>query len=221
MRYSDETPTLLGETGPLKGQRFPIKSWLIIGRDASCDIVIQDRQVSRRHARFSLNPRGVLLEDLGSKNGTHCNGHRVTDPVFLQDGDIIQVALVQQFVLLTSDATMPLGEVPTPIPEKIHGRLRLEKRSRRVWIDDQEILPSLSVAQFRLLEILYNRAGKVVPRRDLVVGIWGEEEALEVSNQALDAMVRRLRDRIAAVDPTHSFIVTVRGHGLRLENPPD
>ncbi|MDH5506431.1 MAG: helix-turn-helix domain-containing protein, partial [Anaerolineae bacterium] len=49
--------------------------------------------------------------------------------------------------------------------------------------------------------------------------IWGEEEAFEVSNQALDALVRRLRDRLKNVDDEHEYIVTVRGHGLRLDNP--
>ena len=37
--------------------------------------------------------------------------------------------------------------------------------------------------------------------------------------QALDALVRRLRDRLATIDSGHSYIVTVRGHGLRLDNP--
>ena len=38
-------------------------------------------------------------------------------------------------------------------------------------------------------------------------------------NQALDALVRRLRDRLAETQPDHNFIITVRGHGLRLDNP--
>ena len=38
-------------------------------------------------------------------------------------------------------------------------------------------------------------------------------------DQALDALIRRLRDRLAEADPGHEYVVTVRGHGLRLENP--
>ena len=37
---------------------------------------------------------------------------------------------------------------------------------------------------------------------------------------ALDALIRRLRDRLASLDPTHQYIATVRGHGIRLDNPP-
>jgi pSer/pThr/pTyr-binding forkhead associated (FHA) protein len=192
---------------------------MVVGRDPDCDIVIPERQISRHHARFFTNSEGIFVEDLNSKNGTHVNGQRVKEPVQLKDGDIIQIALAQQLVFLSSDATVPLdGGFLTTSGDEGH-RLRLEKRSRRVWIGDEEVLPPLSVAQFRLLEILYERSGRVVPRQEIIMKVWGEEEAFDVSNQALDALVRRLRDRLAAVDPTHQYVVTVRGHGLRLENP--
>lgn len=60
----------------------------------------------------------------------------------------------------------------------------------------------------------------MIDRKELIESVWGEEDAVGVSEQALDALIRRLRDRLAAVDPTHPYIVTVRGHGLRLDNPP-
>jgi DNA-binding response OmpR family regulator len=61
----------------------------------------------------------------------------------------------------------------------------------------------------------------VVSRSELVNGVWGDEEAEGVSEQALDALVRRLRDRLNSLDPDHPYVVTVRGHGLRLDNPQD
>jgi pSer/pThr/pTyr-binding forkhead associated (FHA) protein len=215
----EERPVLIGQTGPLNGNRWVISEPVLIGRDANCDIVVPDRQISRHHARLTPLPEGVLLEDLGSKNGTHRNGERVNEPVMLHDGDILQVALAQQLVYLSSDATIPLEAIEIPPLAQEEPMLRLEKRSRRVWIGETEILPPLSVAQFQLLAMLYERSGLVVTRQDLITGVWGEEEAFDVSNQALDALIRRLRDRLATVDPTHQFIVTIRGHGLRLENP--
>jgi len=89
----------------------------------------------------------------------------------------------------------------------------------QIWIGDVEVVPPLSVAQFKLLEMLYEHDGRVVSRKNLVAKIWGDEEALDVSNQALDALIRRLRDRLATVDPVHKYVVTLRGHGLRLDNP--
>jgi FHA domain len=217
-RDNQDLPVLIGQTGPLSGQRWSISRAVMIGRDPSCEIVIPDRQVSRYHARLMPAPDGIILEDLGSKNGTHCNGQRLADPVVLQDGDMVQIAVIQYFLFLSSDATVPLDEGALA-PSERHQLLHLEGRSRRVWVGQQEVLPPLSVPQFRLLQILYEQEGQVVSRQDLVNTIWSEVEAQGVSEQALDALVRRLRDRLAQVDRTHEYIITIRGHGLRLENP--
>ncbi|NPV84491.1 MAG: FHA domain-containing protein [Anaerolineae bacterium] len=223
MRKKDngaEQPVLIGQTGPLNGQRFVIRNFSTIGRDASCEIVIPDRQVSRFHARLSVEDTGVILEDLASKNGTFHNGKMIGEPVVLQDGDLIQIALVQSFAFISSDTTMPI-EAGAILRPPVAGRLRLDARSRRVWIGQKEILPPLSVPQFRLLQTLYDQPGQVVSRNDLITTIWEDEAALGVSDQALDALVRRLRDRLAELDKEHQYIVTVRGYGLRLDNHPE
>jgi hypothetical protein len=221
---NNELPILVAQTGPLNGQRWSVETTLVVGREPGCDIAIPTREVSRYHARFTLTPEGVTIEDLGSKNGTHCNGQPVVEPILLQDGDIIQVALAQLFLFLGSDATatIPLesGELDQFGLQPLAGRLRLDKRSRRVWIGDTELVPPLSVSQFHLLGILYDRQGRVVERQELITSVWGAEEAVGVSEQALDALIRRLRDRLAGIDPTHPYIITMRGHGVRLDNPP-
>lgn len=212
-----EFPVLIALTGPLNGRRWTLNQELTIGRDAACDVVIVDRQVSRFHARLEPSESGIVLEDLASKNGTYCNGLRLTDPITLQDGDSVQVALIQYFTFLSSDATMPLESGPVGGEEGEAG-LALDSRSRRVWVNRQEVVPPLSVPQFTLLQVLYERKDQVVSRQELVEAIWGSSQAEGVSEQAVDALVRRLRDRLAALNPGHNYIVTVRGHGLRLEN---
>ena len=212
-----ELPVLIGQAGPLNGERWLIDDAVTIGRDDTCAVMVPDRQVSRFHARLLVREEGVLLEDLGSKNGTFYEGKRVDDPIYIQDGGLIQIALVQNFVFLSSDSTMPLGQGVLPV-EPMGGRLFLDVRSRRVWIDSDEIVPPLSVPQFRLLHALYENRGQVVARDELVNVIWGEAESEGVSEEALDALVRRLRDRLASIDADHAYIITVRGHGLRLDN---
>lgn len=221
MKLSSESyPILIGQNGPLNGERWVIRGPLVIGRDEDCDIMIPDRKISRRHAQLRPGPEGILLEDLDSKNGTHHNGQQLKGSVALIDGDTLQIALAQKFTFLSSDATIPLEfEMPSQAPE-VQKLLKLDKRSRRVWIKGNELTPPLSVAQFTMMDLLFSRDGLVVSRRELVETIWGEEEAYGVSDQALDALVRRLRDRLAALDAAHEYIVTVRGHGLRLDNPP-
>ena len=211
----EDFPMLVAQEGPLKGQRWALSHTLVLGRESNCDVVIPDRQVSRFHARLTPTPEGVILEDLGSKNGTHCNGNELSTPMVLQDGDTVQVALAQQFMFLTSDATLPLTE-----QSNRQGRLMLDIRSRRVWVNQQQVVPPLSAQQFRLLWFLHERQGQVIGRPELITTVWGEEQAAGVSDQALDALIRRLRDRLATLDPTHQYIDTVRGHGVRLDNPP-
>jgi pSer/pThr/pTyr-binding forkhead associated (FHA) protein len=214
-RNLEEAPLLIGQTGPLKGERWVLNKILTIGRESTCEVVIPDRQVSHFHARLTPTLEGIVLEDLGSKNGVHRNGTPVVGKVTLQDGDTVQIALAQQFLYLTSDATVPLSEFKDP-----SGRLRLDLRSRKVWVDNQVIDPPLSALQFHVLRVLSDNQGQVVDRHQLVSEVWGDEEAVGVSDQALDALLRRLRDRIAAIDPAHTYVVTVRGHGIRLDNPP-
>jgi len=220
-----DLPILIGQAGPLNGNRWEIDQELLIGRDETCQVIIQDRQVSRYHARISVTADGVMAEDLASKNGTYRNGIRLEEPVILQDGDMLQVAMIQHFIYLSSDSTVPLG-AGIPIPELSPlsnapiGRLVLDPRSRRVWVNGVEVNPPLSVPQFRLLEALFDHGGSVVSRQELVVTVWGDDESAGVSEQALDALVRRLRDRLAAIDRGHEYLLTVRGYGLRLDNPP-
>jgi len=213
-KLQEEYPLLVAQEGPLKGQRWQVSQTIVLGRESSCDVVVADRQISRYHARLTPTPEGVILEDLGSKNGTHHNGVALSGPVVLQDGDLVSVALAQQFLFLTSDATMPLLE-GTGHP----GRLMMDQKSRRVWVNQQQLVPPLSAQQFKMLWMLYESQGQVVTRPDLVSVVWGDEQAAGVSDQALDALIRRLRDRLAALDPTHQYISTVRGHGVRLDNP--
>ncbi len=70
---------------------------LLIGRDPTCDISLQDETVSARHARISYHHGQWWLEDLGSTNGTQLNRLRLDTPTVLTSGDEIEcgrVALV-------------------------------------------------------------------------------------------------------------------------------
>lgn len=57
---------------------------VIIGRDADCDIAIKDSKASRKHCKLTRNENLIVLEDLGSKNGTFVGGERISGRVNLQ-----------------------------------------------------------------------------------------------------------------------------------------
>jgi len=63
----------------------------VFGRDATCSVRMQSTSVSRRHMRFVRRTDVVVVEDLGSTNGTLLNGEQIRRPALLKDGDEIEV----------------------------------------------------------------------------------------------------------------------------------
>ncbi len=95
--------------------------------------------------------------------------------------------------------------------------LRLDAAGHLVFVNGKPIEPPLSAQQYRLLEVLL-ASGGVVLRDDIVHAVWPDALDGGVSEQSIDALVRRLRERLAEADPEHQYIVTMRGHGFRFEN---
>jgi hypothetical protein len=215
---TNDTPVLVGLTGPVQGKKWVLdRDEILIGRGEECDIVVPDRQVSRRHVRLSRTTSGFMVQDLESKNGTHLNGVPVHEPISIHDGDVLQIAVAASLTYLGTDATLPLS--PEGAARIGLGRLRLDMQGHRVFLAGREIEPPLSPPQYRLLELLYRNPERVVPRDELVTYVWPDAIQEGVSEQAVDALVRRLRDRLATLDPGHEYILTLRGHGFRLHNP--
>lgn len=78
------------------------EGFFTIGRDARCDLAIEDMTVSRIHARLERAPDGWLLKDLSSTNGTRLNGWRVRSQVKVRPGDVVRFGDVEY--ILTEDA---------------------------------------------------------------------------------------------------------------------
>src|SRR5262245_47050198 len=77
--------------GSSVGEMYKLaKRATVIGRGTQADIHIVDDGISRRHAEIVHSGDRILVRDLGSTNGTFCNGERITEYA-LNDGDKIQV----------------------------------------------------------------------------------------------------------------------------------
>ncbi len=221
MAQAETAMLILQASGNEPGQRWPLRrERTVIGRDPECDVVLADRLVSRHHAQIIWQPHqgreGYVVEDLHSKNGTFVNGQELTAPVLLEDGDEMQIALRFKLAFVDAGETAPLlFDLPATVE-----RLRLTEDTRQVYIKEKVIDPPLSPAQYRLLARLIASQGSVVDREEVVRQVWPEALEEGVSEQAVDALVRRLRERLAEIDSTHQYIVTVRGHGFRFENAP-
>jgi serine phosphatase RsbU (regulator of sigma subunit) len=84
---------------------------LTLGRSSGSDIPLQDRTLSRAHARIETQGHEVVLVDLGSRNGTSLNGLRLERPAPLKVGD--RIVLGETVIDLSDEATTRVVIDPT------------------------------------------------------------------------------------------------------------
>ncbi|HEY7795271.1 MAG TPA: DHA2 family efflux MFS transporter permease subunit [Gaiellaceae bacterium] len=97
-------PALVAREGPLAGARLAVETELTLGREGT-DVVLEDAEVSRRHALLRRTADGLELSDLGSVNGTYVNGQRIHEPTPLAEGDVV-----------TLGRSAFHAEIPPPVP---------------------------------------------------------------------------------------------------------
>jgi len=106
-----------------RGHHFELRQGLMaIGRSASCQLVVDDALVSRRHAQIVVSVDSATITDLGSANGVFVNGERLTGSRSLVAGDRILIG--KQEMILRSAASTSL--VPDSAPQRftaetLHG----------------------------------------------------------------------------------------------------
>jgi pSer/pThr/pTyr-binding forkhead associated (FHA) protein len=116
-RHTPPRVVLRGVSGGYFGKVIPLRSKTVIGRGSDCDLVLNEPEMSRRHALIENTPEGLFLRDLTSANGTFVNGTSVRDTV-LKPGD--QLAFDQNRFLIEApgyllqmpgDEPMSVGQI--------------------------------------------------------------------------------------------------------------
>jgi pSer/pThr/pTyr-binding forkhead associated (FHA) protein len=98
---------------------------LTIGRDSVNEIVINDAEISRRHARLTFQGGKYVLEDLGSTNGTFVNGQRLAGPRVLKAGEVVsfgeQIVMVFEATNFDAGATVvsPRASAVPPVSRPV------------------------------------------------------------------------------------------------------
>ena len=97
------------------------------------------------------------------------------------------------------------------------GAIRIDSAGD-VWIEGQRISPSLSAKELLFLEYLCLEPGRLRSKDEIIAVVYPNEykSGEMISDDALNAVVKRLRARIEALSP-HGYIVTLRGKGYRLD----
>jgi FHA domain len=79
------------EPAPDRGRSYEVGGGLTMGRAATCQVLVDDTFVSQLHARVYTRDGQLVVEDLGSTNGTYLNRQRVQGPMVMKRGDRVQV----------------------------------------------------------------------------------------------------------------------------------
>lgn len=74
-----------------KGKTIGLGGELLIGRGERCDLILSDTYASQVHARIFPKGDALMVEDMGSTNGTYLNRQKLTAPRELQRGDRIKI----------------------------------------------------------------------------------------------------------------------------------
>jgi hypothetical protein len=197
-----------------EGERVSLHDGATIGRLTNQDITFDVAAMSRAHAAVHLRSGSWWIQDLSSKNGTFVNGHPVNEePLGLSDGDTVVFA--GAVTVLFHDPAV------TPIAPRI-GRLSgvwIDPATEAVWVDATRLEPPLSARQLLLLRLLDDNVGEVVTRSQIVAKVWADAAASGVSDEAVTALVKRLRSRLreSPIDVDH--LEVVKGRGIRLNRP--
>ncbi|MGE5230975.1 MAG: FHA domain-containing protein [Deltaproteobacteria bacterium] len=94
------------------GREYHVGAALVIGRDASADVVVPGNEVSRRHAQIVATEQGFVLVDT-STNGSFVNGQRVEGSCVLQRADVIRIG-ADEFRFYAEAAPVPAAPAPEP-----------------------------------------------------------------------------------------------------------
>jgi pSer/pThr/pTyr-binding forkhead associated (FHA) protein len=187
-----------------------------IGRDGANDIIIDHPLASRRHARFERSEDGCFIRDLDSTNGTFVNEQRVEGRQLLHNQDHVLIA--DTIVVFQDPEATVKGSLPTEVLRAVREELRVDSRTKEVYVRGALLDPSLTFKEFQLLEMLYTRRGQVISKDEIARSVWDYEV---FDYNAIDALVYRLRQRIEP-DPAHPrYLVTQRGFGYKLITLPE
>jgi pSer/pThr/pTyr-binding forkhead associated (FHA) protein len=101
--------------GPGTGRQAPLVGQLVVGRDPSAGMTLEDALVSKHHVRISPEDGGALVEDLGSLNGTLVNSEAIHAPTRLCPGDHLRIgATVLELRSAAQVRTKPAAQHPVP-----------------------------------------------------------------------------------------------------------
>lgn len=229
---------LVQYSGSRLGKRYPlVESPMVVGRSPTVQIVINEASVSRSHARFLLQGDNVVVEDMGSSNGTFVNDSKTEGGVQLKDGDIVRLGtvLLKYFAHDNVDSVMH---------DKIYRMATIDAGTqifnKQYLMDALESEFKFSKTYTRELSIIYydldhfkpvndnygHNAGdfilrescalvKAAVRKEDILGRYGGEEFVIILPNTDGRTAVELAERIRHKHETHPFLIEFEEKGAK------
>lgn len=198
---------LIRASGSIGPEEFPLADLeIVIGRALDSALVLDDLQVSRRHALIRTGAavgHRYILEDAGSRNGTYVNGRRLTEPHILEQGDEVRIGTVSFKFDDPNATTGGLGL----------DRLLVEEETHTAWVAGRPV--RLGAKEHLLLAFLMRHLGRTVSDEQIGREVWPEYDGAATPAN-VEGLVRRLRDKLAGAGATAVAITSQRGQGYVL-----
>ncbi|MGH3103446.1 MAG: FHA domain-containing protein [Gaiellaceae bacterium] len=126
---------LVVRDGPGAGERYELEGELTLGRENTA-VMVEDAEVSRRHAVIRPKGDGLEIEDLGSLNGTFVNGRKIESATRLSGGDVVKLGTTSFEIESNGRSGSPAAAAesagtpsePFSSSEEAEGTSRLESR---------------------------------------------------------------------------------------------
>lgn len=200
MTTNAQVPSLTDPTGR---EHLLTGETITIGRALENDIVITSKRVSREHARVRREGWRVILEDLGSTNGTFLNDERVLAPQELHDADRIKIGDV---ILIFHDPDITHRDTVFPDLE-VNVAAGIVRVNRHVV--------TLAPKEFTLLVYLHQHNGQVCSKDDIGLAVWPEYQE-GIYDYQIENLIRRLRAKLEPDPANPQLLLTIRGLGYKL-----
>lgn len=166
----------------------------VIGRDEDCDLKLPDEKISRKHASLVRHPDGsVVLQDLGSTNGTFLDEQRITQPTQVRGDEQLRVGDTQMVI----SAEQPSG-TPTTIGVMPSGAVQ-PAPPRRTGFTAERLLLRRATKRATVIGLLAAAAALIAAGIGLFVWL-SDDEAQVADTPTPDEIVEAIRPATVLVD---------------------
>ncbi len=211
-------PSLVITAGENSGAQFELATNpIVLGRSTDADVQVSSTFVSGRHAEISeLNGRHTI-RDLGSRNGTFCNGRRLdSNPFLIKHGDVIELA---QDVVRLEYVDEPRTVTQIYVPEK--KAFVVDRAARELFLGLVPLAPAMPRRLFDIVALLYENEGKLCTFHSIARIGWPHRQPQDVTDNEIHVAVRIVRKRLEEFLGGPQLIQNIRGLGYKMVIPPE